>query len=237
MCGRFTMHHGIDELVARFKIAELQAQLDLSYDIAPSQQVAVVTEKAGSRILDRYKWGLVPHWAEDESIGYKMINARAETVAVKPSFKSALKQRRCLIPADGFFEWRREGQKKIPQHFRLKNGETFGFAGLWETWKPKSSDEAPLHSCTIITTEANSVVAPIHNRMPVILRPEFEEAWLDPDLDDTDELVQFLKPFEAEMEAYEVSTKVNTPAFDAPECIEPSGDETPRSEAKAKNST
>lgn len=216
MCGRFTQHHSEEELIKRFEIEELKELADEfvlqeRFNIAPSQQLPVVVEADGQRVLEGMKWGLVPFWAKDTKIGYSMINARCETVAQKPSFRAAFKRRRCLIPADGFYEWQRDGKTKTPFHFRMKDDRIFAFAGLWEEWNSHDTGEI-LHSCTIITTRANSVVEPVHERMPVILKPEWEEAWLDTELDDTDELKQMLKPFAAdEMEAVQVSTDVNSP--------------------------
>lgn len=168
------------------------------------------------------RWGLVPAWAKEASIGHRMINARAETVAEKPSFRRAFESRRCLAPADGFYEWRKlEGSRaKIPMRFVLKSREPFAFAGLWDIWRKPDSGE--LRSFTIITTAANELLRPIHDRMPVILRPEDEEKWLDPGLSDPNRLSSFLKTYPAEeMEAYEVSTRVNSPKNDDPACLTP----------------
>jgi putative SOS response-associated peptidase YedK len=242
-----TLHKSVDQIVARFEIQELLREVHESFNIAPSQQIAVITETAGGKGLDRYKWGLVPHWADDPSIGNKMINARAETIAEKPSFKSLLTRKRCIIPADGFYEWKvaketaagtaAKKAKKIPMHIRLKDGALFGFAGLWTEWKPRGSDAPPLRTCTVITTAANELMQPIHHRMPVILRPEDEADWLNPDNSEAEALVELLQPYEsAAMEAYEVSTRVNTPAFNAPECIEPSTEKPPIAGEKTINS-
>ncbi|MCI0526850.1 MAG: SOS response-associated peptidase, partial [Nitrospira sp.] len=178
----------------------------------------VVQEEA--RVLKLMKWGLVPSWAKDTSTGYKMINARAETVAQKPSFKKSLKHKRCLVVADSFYEWRKVngGRTKIPMRFVFKSREPFAFAGLWDTWQNPEGGE--LRSFTIITTGANAVLQPIHDRMPVILRQQDEDLWLDPDLKDVDKLVPLLIPYSSEeMEGYEVSTLVNSPKNDTPACI------------------
>ncbi|MEK7214662.1 MAG: SOS response-associated peptidase, partial [Chloroflexota bacterium] len=166
------------------------------------------------------RWGLVPSWAKDPSVGYRMINARAETVGEKPSFRQALLKRRCLVPADGFFEWRGAGKMRVPLRFTLKSGELFAFAGLWEGWR--QPDGEWLHTCTIITTAPNDLVTRIHDRMPVILRRDAEDVWLDPKMIDVALLRGMLVPYPtAEMEARQVSTLVNSPQNDSPECIEP----------------
>jgi putative SOS response-associated peptidase YedK len=167
------------------------------------------------------RWGLIPSWAKDPAIGYKLINARAESIAEKPGFRTAFKKRRCLIPADGFYEWRLEsdGRTKTPMRIRMKSKEPFTFAGLWETWKDPQEKE--IRTFTIITTEPNEILQPIHNRMPVIMKPEDEEAWLDPRADPK-HLAKILSPYtEKEMEAYAVSQLVNSPKHDSPDCIEP----------------
>lgn len=174
------------------------------------------------RLCRLIRWGLVPHWAKEEAIGYKMINARAETIAEKPSYRKSFERRRCLVLADGFYEWQKvDGLKqKIPMRIMLKNKEPFAFAGLWDVWKKPDGGE--LRSFTIITTEPNDFMKAIHNRMPVILRQKDEEMWLDPDLKDTSKLLPLLVPFASkEMDAYEVSTIVNSPQNDDPQCIAP----------------
>jgi putative SOS response-associated peptidase YedK len=164
------------------------------------------------------QWGLIPSWAKDPSIGNKMINARAETLTEKPSFKRLIGKRRCLVVADGFYEWAKQGRGKMPMRFVLKSGEPFAFAGLWDRWK--KPDGGPLDSFTIITTQANDLLKPIHDRMPVILGEGDEEIWLDPKVADSIRLVSVLKPFSPElMEGYFVSRLVNSPRNDLPECI------------------
>jgi putative SOS response-associated peptidase YedK len=165
------------------------------------------------------RWGLIPSWAKDPSMGDRMINARAETVAEKPSFRRALQKRRCLVLADGFYEWRKEGKTKTPMYIRLRSHEPFGFAGLWETWK--SPEGEAIHSCTVITTTPNSLMESIHNRMPVILSREGESSWLDRAIETPERLLPLLIPYSANaMEAYAVSSMVNNPRNDAPACIE-----------------
>ncbi len=164
--------------------------------------------------------GLVPSWAKDPAIGPPLINARAETVAVKPSFKMAFQRRRCLVPADGFYEWIKAGRARLPVRFTLANGATFAFAGLWDRWQPSQGPE--LESFTIITTQANELVRPVHERMPVILSPKHYTLWLDPGVTQTQTLQDLLCPYPAhEMKSCRVSPRVNTPACDTPECIDP----------------
>lgn len=215
MCGRYTLHHNTNQLALRFQITEEAAAASERYNIAPTQSVSVVVPIEGGRRLDAFQWGLIPAWARDPGIGGKMINARAETLAEKPSFKQALVRRRCLIPADGFYEWKREGTARQPMHIRLNSGDLFAFAGLWEEWK--QPDGTPLRTCTIITTSPNEVTALIHDRMPVILRPENEAVWLDASMTAVPDLLQMLRPYPApEMEAFAVSKRVNAPLIDDP---------------------
>jgi putative SOS response-associated peptidase YedK len=196
------------------------------YNIAPTQPVAVVPND-GRKTVQMFIWGLVPSWAKDSSIGSRMINARAETVAEKPSFRVAFRRRRCLIPASGWFEWGKpeeKGGRKIPYFIRLKGRRIFAFAGLWESWQAKDSGDEPLRTCTIITTEPNPLIARFHHRMPVILPPEAHSVWLDPAEKEPGELLPLLVPYpEDGMEAFAVSPKVNNPHNDSPEIIEPAG--------------
>jgi putative SOS response-associated peptidase YedK len=191
------------------------------YNIAPTQPVAVIPNDGQNR-LDFYVWGLIPFWAKDPAIGSRMINARSETLAEKPSFKSALRRRRCLIPADGFYEWQANpsGKGKTPMYIRLQDGKPFAFAGLWERWN--SPDGSTILSTTIITTRPNALMEPIHNRMPVILPSSAYAAWLTPEETDAAALLPLLEPYPAQaMAAYAVSTLVNSPAHDAPDLIQP----------------
>jgi len=219
MCGRFTLTTNLGAIAKRFGVARFLEEVGPRYNIAPTQTVIVVNDD-GTRHLTRMQWGLIPSWAKDPAIGNRMINARAETVATKPAFRAALRKRRCLIPADGFFEWTPAGRRKQPVYIALKNREPFGFAGLWEAWTSPEGQE--ITSCTIITTEANEILKPIHDRMPVILNHDAEAVWLDPTIQDSARLLPLLKPYPSEeMETYPVSTKVNSPANDGPECINP----------------
>ncbi|GLH62255.1 SOS response-associated peptidase [Parageobacillus sp. G301] len=218
MCGRFSLTVGIEQLQSLFGFGYSE-NIAPRFNIAPSQQVLTVMEEDGARIGKMMKWGLVPSWANDPKIGWKMINARAETVDEKASFRRAIKRRRCLILADGFYEWKKEGEKKIPYRFTLQNEQPFAFAGLWETWDKHGET---LYTCTIITTKANELVGMIHDRMPVILPQEWHDAWLDPKLEDTDYIKSLLQPYPAEeMKMYEVSTIVNSPKNDVADCIKP----------------
>ncbi|MBB6050211.1 SOS response-associated peptidase [Armatimonas rosea] len=223
MCGRFTMHHGPDELMARFDIQGSLFEPTARYNIAPTQPVAAVTAHGprAERLLEPLHWGLVPFWAKDTAIASKLINARSETVQEKPSFKHALSRRRCLIPADGFYEWDRK--TKQPTHFRVRGGELFAFAGLYEEWH--APDGSPLRTCTVLTTEANALVAPIHERMPVILQnPDDEAMWLEVGRYKPLDLPPLFSPFPADqMDAIFVSKRVGSPANDDAELLVPVG--------------
>ena len=218
MCGRYTLKTPTNVLAELFEIEEYPSALNPSYNIAPTQEVAAVVEEDDKRKLEMFHWGLIPSWAKDPAIGNKMINARAETASEKPSFRSAFKKRRCLILADGFYEWQKTDSGKQPFYIHMKDGSPFAFAGLWEDWK--NGEE--IRSCTIITTDANDLMNEIHHRMPVILPPENYGVWLDPDFDEKEPLMDLLKPYPSdEMEAYQVSRRVNRPANNEPSCIEP----------------
>ena len=219
MCGRFALLTHAEALIKRFGVEEVIKRPEPRYNIAPSQNVAVVVQRE-TRQLTEMRWGLVPIWAKDVSIGNRMINSRAETVAEKPAFRSAFMKRRCLILADGFYEWQKVGKIKVPTHIRLKSREPFAFAGLYEYWKTKSG--VMLESCTIITTTPNEIMSPIHHRMPVILDSHDEEAWMSPKNQDLSELKKLLKPFHSElMEVFEVSDFVNSPKNQGPLCTKP----------------
>ena len=226
MCGRFTLTADPDVIREAFALGPAStpalAEIAPRYNIAPSQPVAVVAaDSTGARKLEFFKWGLVPVWAKDPKIGYKLINARAETLAEKPSFRTALKKRRCLILADGFYEWQKDGKAKTPMHIQLKSGEPFAFAGLYEFWKLPDSD-AFLKSCVIITTAPNSLMEKIHDRMPAILNPKDYDLWLTPGELPAEKSLPLLKSYAAaQMKAARVSTLVNSPAIDSPDCIKP----------------
>jgi putative SOS response-associated peptidase YedK len=219
MCGRFARIVSSRKLREKYRLKETP-ELDDRYNIAPSQRVAAVRATDGYRELVLLRWGLISSWSKDAKIGYKLINARAETVAEKPSFRSAFKQRRCLIPASGFFEWQKQGTgRKQPFFIRPRDEELFSFAGLWERWHDPEGE--PVETCTILTTTANEVMQPIHDRMPLILGPSAEEQWLDP-RSSTDALCSLLVPSSSEgMEARPVGLWVNNPKNDGPKCLEP----------------
>ncbi len=218
MCGRYTLTTPVETLAEEFDVAGPLPGVPPSYNVAPTQEVAVVLVEGGKRQLEMLRWGLIPSWADDPQIGSRMINARSETVSEKPSFRGAFRKRRCLIPADGFYEWQRTDSGKQPYHFRTKNGSPFAFAGLWESW---SGDWEEIRSCTILTAEANEVVGEVHHRMPVIVAPENYEVWLDPDVREADWLTPLLTPYPAEaLEAYPVSRFVNSPSNDDERCVE-----------------
>ena len=219
MCGRYSLTADLGELAGRFEFDGDWEAFERRYNIAPTQEVLTVVggeERRGGYM----RWGLIPHWAKDPKIGSRMINARAETVAEKPSFRNALRRRRCLVLADGFYEWRRVGKTKTPMRIVMRSGEPFAFAGLWETWKDPEGTVIP--SCTIITTTPNDLLNAIHNRMPVILHRDIEDFWLDESVDDPVALTSVLTPCPDDvMEFYEVSALVNSVANKGPEVIEP----------------
>lgn len=219
MCGRFTLITEPEKILGRFRIQQMHFDLQPRYNIAPGQMIPAIIEDRRQRKIGQLKWGLVPSWAQDEKIGYKMINARAETLTEKPAFRRLFERKRCLIPADGFYEWQQRKSGKQPMRIMMKSGELFAFAGLFDTWiKP---DGQKVHSCTIITTKPNEVVADIHDRMPVILREEDEAMWLDREKYDAELLRSLLIPYDPEeMRAYPVPTLVGNPKNDVPDCIE-----------------
>lgn len=199
MCGRFVLITDLSIIARGFDIPGLSVHFSPSRNVSPGQHIPVVIGSGPGNMLASYLWGLIPFWAKDPSIGAKLINARAETLIEKPSFKHAFAQRRCLIPADGFYEWKKEGNQKMPYAFRLKSGSSFTFAGLYERWI--APDRKPVDTCTIITTAANDLVAPIHDRMPVIVPKEAQSLWLDMTIKDPSKLQDILKPHPAkEME-------------------------------------
>jgi putative SOS response-associated peptidase YedK len=224
MCGRYTLVRLADFTDMFPWIRAPEQPVPPRYNIAPTQPIAVVPNDGRNQIVF-YQWGLVPSWIKDPAVGARTINARAETLADKPMFRTALKRRRCLIPASGFYEWKKSagGKVKTPMYIRMKANRPFAFAGLWETWH--GSDGSELRSCTIITGAPNEVVASIHDRMPVILQQEQYRRWLDPAERAAEELVPLLVPYPAEtMEAFAVSPSVNSPSNDTPNCIEPWAD-------------
>jgi putative SOS response-associated peptidase YedK len=221
MCGRFTLTADTNAIRDAVPGVNIHEGLQARYNIAPTQPVAVVANDGNNR-LDYFVWGLIPSWAKDPSIGSRLINARAETLAEKPSFRTAFRRRRCLVLADGFYEWKqaKNGRGKTPMYIRLESGKPFAFAGLWENWN--SADGSQILSCTIITTQPNSLMEEIHNRMPVILPKEAYSTWLEPGEKKPESLADLLVPYPAEkMIAYPVSTLVNSPQNDIAQCITP----------------
>ncbi|MFX3673098.1 MAG: SOS response-associated peptidase [Paenisporosarcina sp.] len=221
MCGRYSLFADFRKIEERFGEATFETEeYEESYNIAPSQMVLSVINDGSKNRLGYLKWGLVPPWAKDTKIGFKMINARAETVHEKPSFREAFKNKRCLIVADSFYEWKRTGERKIPMRIKMKNDELFAMAGLWGTWK--DSKGQLVHTCTILTTDPNELMSNIHDRMPVILKPEDEATWLDSSIQNAEQLKHLLRPYEDDrlLEAYEVSAQVNSPKNNSPELIE-----------------
>jgi putative SOS response-associated peptidase YedK len=216
MCGRFALTIDLTELQAAFPWISTGSAYKPRFNIAPSQEILafpnIPNGKAGW-----FRWGLIPSWANDPKIGSKMINARAETVAEKHSFRNAFKKQRCLIPADGFYEWRKERDVKTPYCIRMKNERPFAFAGLWEQW---NTEQETIFSCSIITTAANDVIKPIHHRMPVILKTDDYQSWLDPENQDPKNLSTLLVPFTAEeMTVFPVSKQINSPRNEGPDCM------------------
>jgi len=222
MCGRFTLQIPAEMLFEVFGITETPSfPIEPRYNIAPTQQISVIRQYADYQSrLDSMRWGLIPDWTKETPVGPSLINARSETIAEKPSFRQAIKYRRCLIPSSGFYEWKREGEKKAPLFIRLKDGSPTVFAGIWESWK--GPDGKTADSCSILTTAANDLIARIHDRMPVILRPGDWEQWLDRDQRDPEKLKPLCLPFpDGVMEMYPVSTMVNSVKKDSPDLINP----------------
>lgn len=216
MCGRYTLTTDSQKIAESFGVEPTLTAMP-RYNIAPTQNVVAIIRN-GTAHLSTLRWGLIPFWAKDEAIGSRLINARAETLAEKPSFKNLLRKRRCLVIADGFYEWRTEGKEKIPMYITLQEQQPFAFAGLWDTWKNPAGES--IQTCTIITTEPNELMVSIHNRMPAILRPGAYEDWLNPQLHDEHVLTHWLKPYPAElMKARPVSKLVNNPRNDTAEIL------------------
>jgi putative SOS response-associated peptidase YedK len=245
MCGRFTLRAPVSAVAEQFALLDVMP-FEPRYNIAPTQPVAVVRQSLPSpasgegrqslpspasgeglgvrasspREFVFLRWGLVPSWAKDPAIGNRLINARAETAAEKPAFRAAMRRRRCLIVADGFYEWQRLGKGKQPYFIHMRDDRPFAFAGLWESWE--GADHSALETCTILTTDANDLLRPIHDRMPVIISPDDYTRWLDPAIQQPDQLAVLLTPYRnGEMIACPVSAYVNSPAHDDPRCIEP----------------
>ena len=222
MCGRFRLSR-LEQWLLYLEALEADPSFaenwNAGYNIAPSQQVAVVSQRDTRTVVSSMRWGLIPSWAKEPSIGYKLINARAETVLEKHAFKNAFLQRRCLIPADGFYEWKKDGKKKQPYHFGMKDDSTFAFAGIWESWK--SPEGKLVESCSVLTTAPNELVAEVHDRMPVILPVQHYKLWLFVPATEAARLLKFLEPFDpTEMCSYPVGLFVSNTKNEGPECIE-----------------
>jgi len=221
MCGRFVQNFTFETFQQSFSIQAAEADIPPNFNAAPTQEILTIIKHDNENKLERLHWGLVPFWAKDVSIGSRMINARAETVTSKPSFRNAFKKRRCLIPASGFYEWKGEKGHKQPYYITIPSGKPFAFAGLWETWTGKD-DESVYKSCTIITTDASESVRELHNRMPVILDPEVYEQWLNVRIQDPKELESILEDgILKDMKYYPVSSFVNSVKNNDPNCIKP----------------
>ncbi|MFH1628731.1 MAG: SOS response-associated peptidase [Pseudomonadota bacterium] len=219
MCGRFAQYSDIATLQKTFQIQDVTCNVTPGYNIAPLQKVLSIIHHNGNR-LGLLRWGLVPAWAQDIAIASKLINARLETLETKPSFRNAFKRRRCLIPADGFYEWKATGRHKQPWYFTLRSGGTFAFAGLWETWK--GVKDAAYHSCTIITTTADDAMRKIHHRMPVILTADVHTAWLNPENQDPGQLKAVLAAGQVSgLKQFPISQHVNSTRNNDPACIKP----------------
>lgn len=220
MCGRFVQYTLFPLLEKEFSL-KFGAEIALrpSWNIAPTQEVPIVVNEEGNRLVT-CRWGLVPPWSKDAAIGNRMINARAETLAEKPSFKGPFKKHRCLVVADGFYEWKKTEGGKVPVYVTMTDGRPFGFAGLYSDWHPPGGEI--IRTCTIVTTEPNELLKPIHNRMPVIVRPEDRETWLDPEEQDPAMLTSLLGPYASDkLDAWEVSRAANSPSNDSPQLILP----------------
>ncbi len=218
MCGRYSQIQSPQKITALFAVEEA-ADFEASYNIAPSQAAPVIVNTDGMRVLDLYRWGLIPSWAKDQKTAYKMINARSETITEKPSYRRLVNKGRCLVPADGFYEWQKnEDGRKTPMRIHLKSEAPFVMAGLWDTWI--DAEGVPLRSYTILTTSANARLEAVHHRMPVMIRPEMMNAWLDPGVALKDMKGVFDPSCAPEMVYYPVSEFVNSPKHDGPVCWE-----------------
>ena len=223
MCGRFVQYSPLQTIQQILDVGTVSFEVIPNYNVAPTQKIITVIKHNNENKLEKLHWGLVPFWAKDISIGSRMINARAETVSQKPSFRNAFRKRRCLIPADGFYEWKGEKGNKQPYYVSIPSGEPFSFAGLWETWTDKETGEESVYkSCTIITTAASESIREIHHRMPVILDPKFHEKWLNADIQDPKALQVIINVgIIHNMSFYPVSKLVNSVKNNDPNCIKP----------------
>jgi len=223
MCGRYALDTSPEELAKFFGLLPVPTGLLPSWNVAPTQAVlGIVQGPQGARVPVLFRWGLIPSWAKDPAIGNKLINARAETLAEKPTFRTALRRRRCLLPVSGYYEWSGEGKARVPHHIRLKSRQPFALAGLWDYWT--SPDGSEIASCTIITTEANEMIRPFHHRMPIILRPDTWDTWLDVTTEDTRPIQPLLTQYPAdEMESFVIGKGVNNARNNGPDLLDGPG--------------
>ena len=218
MCGRFVRSSSTKAIAAEFNVGQASVEMVPSYNVAPTQKIVIINNKRTKQLM-QCRWGFLPSWASGPSMGSNMINARAETVASKPAFKDAFIKQRCLVVADGFYEWQKVNNKKTPVYIHLKSGRPFGFAGLYNPWT--SAKGETICTCCIITTSANELLQPIHDRMPVIIPGDMEDLWLDPDEQNRETLLELLRPYPSgEMEMHKVSPKINSPAYNFPDALE-----------------
>jgi putative SOS response-associated peptidase YedK len=219
MCGRFVRSSSLKKICEYFDVKHPTFESEPSYNISPSQNILIIN-KPGAKQLATCKWGFMPSWAKDFSLGYKMINARVETITEKPTFKAAFRKQRCLVVANGFYEWHKDMKRKIPAYISLKSGKLFGFAGLYNAWTSPEGEK--ICTCTIFTTESNELISAIHDRMPVIVPHDKEDIWLAPEVDDAELLKSCLRPYPSEeMVLNRVSDRVNSPTFNSLENIKP----------------
>jgi len=223
MCGRFTLHTPAAQIVDAFDLTDISAQeLTPRYNIAPSQNISIIRDTATSREMVMARWGLIPGWSKESRTKYSTINARIESAAEKPTYRMPFKRRRCLIPADGFYEWKQVNGNKVPHHICMRDGRVFVFAGLWDHWE---GEDDRIESCTIIVMPSNKVMKPIHERMPAIIAPENYDSWLDSRVTDKQEIVQYLTSApSSQLTAYPVSTRVNSPGNNDERCIQHAGE-------------
>ena len=220
MCGRFTLHTPASQITEAFHLPDLRdLELKPRYNIAPSQDIPIIRDTDTGREMVMARWGLIPHWSKESKTKYSTINARIESVAEKPTYRTPFKRQRCLIPADGFYEWKQVEGKKVPHHIRMKDGNVFAFAGLWDHWEGEGES---IDSCTIIVMPANEVMKPIHERMPAIIAPADYDLWLDSRVTDKQEIMQYLNSApSSQLTAFPVSTRVNSPRNNDERCIQP----------------
>jgi putative SOS response-associated peptidase YedK len=221
MCGRFTQERPTSDLAEIFEAEDLADEPGGRFNVAPTDEAVVVVQREGRRAIKAYRWGLIPHWAEDAKVGTRMFNARAETLGSSPVFREAFRKRRCLVPVDSFYEWRREGRVRQPFRIVRADGRPLALAGLWAGWRDPDTDQVR-RTFTIITTDSNDLMRPIHDRMPVVVPPAAWDHWLDPGLPDPAELNGLLVPTpDGDLEVYPVSRAVNDVRNNGPELIEP----------------